>query len=89
MTREGQGEALTGDHIGQPLSRDNLLIPSADTFRGVEGNTQGRAMRVPERLGAVVDPGMCRRTLYGNREILVLAGSGTPVRIGKARSHSR
>ena len=28
--REGAGEALTGDHIGQPLSRESAFIPGAD-----------------------------------------------------------
>ena len=37
----------------------------------------------------VVEPGMCGCALYGNREILALAGRSTLVRIGKARSRSR
>jgi hypothetical protein len=39
----------------------------------------------------VVDPGMYRGSLRGNREILCLAAIGKPLvaRIGKARSHSR
>ena len=37
--REDSGEALTGEHAGQPLSRERL-IPSADTVTYVEGNTQ-------------------------------------------------
>jgi hypothetical protein len=28
--REGIGEALTGERIGQPLSRESTLIPGAD-----------------------------------------------------------
>jgi hypothetical protein len=28
--REGIGEALTGEHIGQPLSRESTLILGAD-----------------------------------------------------------
>jgi len=30
--REGVGEASVGEHIGQPLSRDSLLILGADAF---------------------------------------------------------
>jgi hypothetical protein len=32
---------------------------------------------------------MCGRSLYGNREILGLAGNVLPVRVGKVRSRSR
>ena len=39
-TREGIGEALTGERIGQPLSRERI-IPDADTVHRVEGNTDG------------------------------------------------
>jgi hypothetical protein len=38
--REGIGEALTGERIGQPLSRDNIL--GADVVPLTEGNTDGR-----------------------------------------------
>jgi hypothetical protein len=31
--REGIGEALTGEHIGQPLSREYTLILGADVVR--------------------------------------------------------
>jgi hypothetical protein len=37
----------------------------------------------------VEDPGMCARSLHGNREILGLAGKALPVRIGKVRNRSR
>ena len=37
-TREGRGEALTGDSVGQPLSGENQLR-GADAFRPAEGNT--------------------------------------------------
>jgi hypothetical protein len=55
----------------------------------MEGNTYGRATRAPGRPGVVEDPGMCARSLQGNREILGLTGKALPVRIGKARSRSR
>ena len=41
-TREGIGEALTGERIGQPLSRESTLIPGADVVPLTEGNTDGR-----------------------------------------------
>ena len=34
---EGIGEALTGERIGQPLSRDRKGIPSADVVSCAEG----------------------------------------------------
>ena len=42
--REGRGEALTGEHIGQPLSPEMDNVPDADTLIIVEGNTDGRAI---------------------------------------------
>jgi hypothetical protein len=30
VTREGDGEASAGEHIGQPLSRESHVIPDAD-----------------------------------------------------------
>ena len=88
--REGLGEALTGERIGQPLSRENKIVSGADVFRIMEGNTDGSAMQAPARPGVVQDPGMCGSSLHGNREVSGSAGGGTPpVRIGKARSRSR
>jgi len=55
-------------------------------FNIVEGNITSTPTRVPGGLGAVGDPGMCGRSLRGNREILGLAGAAPPVRAGKARS---
>jgi hypothetical protein len=40
--REGTGEASVGECIGQPLSRERLLIPGADAVEWAEGNTYGR-----------------------------------------------
>ena len=40
-TREGVGEASVGEHIGQPLSRENLSNLGADVFESTEGNTDG------------------------------------------------
>ena len=42
--REATREALTGERIGQPLSRDSFLIPDADAVINVEGNTDGRVI---------------------------------------------
>ena len=41
--REVYGEALTGERIGQPSSRDSELILGADAVDMAEGNTSKRA----------------------------------------------
>ena len=88
VTREGGGEASVGDRIGQPLSRESHVNLGADTVLLVEGNTDGCAIASARtaRL-AVGDPGMCGRSLHGNREVTSGQG-GMPflVRIRKARS---
>src|SRR6202142_1437600 len=40
--REGIGEALTGERIGQPSSRESTLILGSDVVPLTEGNTYGR-----------------------------------------------
>ena len=86
-TREGVGEASAGERIGQPLSRENKIVPRADVFRSTEGNTDAPA---PVWLGVVEDPGMCGSSLRGNREVSGSTGGWTPpARTGKARSRSR
>jgi hypothetical protein len=90
VAREGLGEALTGERIGQPLSREKSLILGADAVHKVEGNMSGRDIARPGEPGVVRDPGMCRRSLRGNREISrSTVWQLPPVRIGKARSRSR
>jgi hypothetical protein len=91
--REGRGEALTGECIGQPLSRESHYLPDADMVQFMEGNTTRGVMRVSGRSGVVTDPGMCGNFLCGNREVLVsglgLARRGeAKVRGWKARSRS-
>jgi hypothetical protein len=69
IARKGRGEASAGECIGQPLSRESYFDPSADAVDSAEGNTDGGVMRASGRLGVVADPGMCRRSLNGNREV--------------------
>ena len=89
--REGIGEALTGERIGQPLSRESTLIPGADVVPLTEGNTDG------------CDIASAQTTRRGRRHwhvwTLFAREPGGPrsdqrpcaelVRIGKARSRSR
>ena len=42
--REDVGEASAGEHIGQPLSCENLIIPGADVLKYTEGNMDGRVI---------------------------------------------
>ena len=87
--REGIGEALTGGSIGQPLSRESFLfwVPTPCTLW--KAACSGALPRAPGRPGVVRDPGMCRRSLRGNREISrPTVRQQPPVRIGKARSGS-
>jgi hypothetical protein len=46
-TREGAGEALTGERIGQPLSREKSFDPGADALDNAEGNMGGALSRAP------------------------------------------
>ena len=90
VAREGLGEALTGGCIGQPLSRERVLfwVPTPCIRR--KAIRLGASSRGPGRPGVVRDPGMCRRSLRGNREISrSTVWQQPPVRIGKARSRSR
>jgi hypothetical protein len=90
VAREGLGEALTGGRIGQPLSRESFLfwVPTPCKWR--KATRSGASSRAPGRPGVVRDPGMCRRSLHGNREISrSTVRQQPPVRIGKARSRSR
>jgi hypothetical protein len=39
--RKGRGEALAGERVGQPLSRESYFNPSADAVDSAEGNMGG------------------------------------------------
>ena len=86
---EDVSEALTGKHAGQPLSCERLLSRVPTRFETWKATRTDALWRAFERPGVVGDPGMRGRFLYGNREILGLAGGALPVRAGKARSRSR
>ena len=90
VAREGGSEASAGECIGQPLSRERFLfwVPTPCKWR--KATHSGASSRAPGRPGVVRDPGMCRRSLHGNREISRSTVRQQPsVRIGKARSRSR
>ena len=88
--REVRREALTGVHIGQKLSREMDITPSADAVPVAQGNTAVRDKReCAVDSGRAQESGMCARSLHGNREISGLSSRFWLARIGKARSRSR
>ena len=88
--REGVSEALTGERAGQPLSCERLLsrVPTrCSSWKAIRTGAPTQALGRP---GVVRDPGMCRRSVRGSREISrSTVRQKPPVRIGKARSRSR
>jgi hypothetical protein len=87
--REGVGEASVGECIGQPLSRERVSRVPTRCFTWKAIRT-GAPTQAPERPGVVRDPGMCRRSLHGNREVSRPTAWQQPsVRIGEVRSRSR
>ena len=90
--REGIGEALTGERIGQPLSRESTLILGVDVVPLTEGNTDGHDSASAQTARRSRRHWMCGRSLLGNREISWSASASMRaalVRVGKARSRSR
>lgn len=88
--REVQREALTGVRIGQPLSRDSYISRMPTPYGSRKATRTGASSQAPGRSDVVREPGMCARSLYGNREISGLTSRRSGLaRIGKARSRSR
>ena len=92
LYRGVQGEALTGVRIGQPLSRDSLLILGAHAVDTAEGNMTERviASALATRRGRRpwhVRTLLTRETgdLHSDRQ----RNLKLTARIGKARSRSR
>ncbi len=91
VVRKGDSEASVGERIGQPLSLAKIHILGADAVAKAEGNMDGRVPRASGQPGVVEEPGMCKSSLDGNREIPrpTCANKAALVRIGEARSRSR
>ena len=92
VAREGLSEALTGERIGQPLSRESTLIPGADVVPLTEGNTDGRDNASAQMAGRGLRHWHVRTLFARNREISWSASASMRaalVRVGKARSRSR
>jgi hypothetical protein len=92
--REGTGEASAGESIGQPLNRERLIIPDADTVPNVEGNMDGRAIASTWTVRRGHRPWHVQKLLVREPGDLTVDQWRTVqraalVRIGKARSRSR
>src|SRR5258706_11946618 len=90
--REGIGEALTGERIGQPLSRESTLIPGADVVPLTEGNTDGRDSASAQTARRGRRHWHVRTLFARDREISWSASASMRaalVRVGKPRSRSR
>ena len=59
--REDAGEALTGERIGQPSSRESLILPDADVVRITERNMGSAITRALTQSGVVEDPEHVRK----------------------------
>jgi RNA-directed DNA polymerase len=69
MSREAQGEALTGEGVGWVLSRERWSVRGADAVVLAEGKMDELARRELVRPCVVEDPSMHRSSMSGNREI--------------------
>ena len=70
--REDVGEASAGERIGQPLSHEIPYPGCRRCSQRRKAIRMGALLRAPVRPGVVGDPGMCGRSLCGNREISCL-----------------
>jgi len=89
-TREGVDEASVGEHIGQPLSRENLSNPGADVFVITEGHMGGRVIASACSARRGRRPWHVWKLFVREPGGLGVGLRWTPqVRIGKARSRNR
>lgn len=90
--REVQGEALTGESVGQLLSRESFkLVQGADAVSVVEGNTDGHALASSWTALRGLRPWHAETLFVWEPGDLQPDRSGClgVVRIGKMRSRSR
>ena len=90
--REVPGEALTGDRIGQPLSRESTLILGSDVVPVTEGNTDGRDSASAQTARRGLRHWHVRKLFAREPGDLMSASvsmRAALARVGKARSRSR
>ena len=80
LHREMQGEALTGDDVGQPLSGERLHNRSVDAFQSAEDNTGRHDIASAGWLRAVWRTWHVRTSAVGNREVSILRMARRAVR---------
>ena len=88
----GRGEALTGECIGQPSSREKEVVSDADALAWAEGNTGGCVIASIPPIRRGRRPWHVQTLLVREPGELVIGPGGVVpswVRIGKARSRSR
>ena len=85
VAREGKDEASAGERIGQPSSRERHLSRTPTPLTERKATRRGASSRAPIRSGVVEDPGMCGRSLSGNREISCPANGLMPPRSASGR----
>jgi hypothetical protein len=69
VSREGQGEASTGDHAGWPSSRESHKPQAPTALASRKATRTVASSLVAVRPGVVREPSMHGRSLFGNREI--------------------
>ena len=77
VLREGQGEASAGERAGWPLSRVRPKSRVPTTLPDRKATRPAALSRAVGRPGAVREPSMHGRALFGNREISSLAGGAS------------
>jgi hypothetical protein len=89
VSREGQGEASAGDHAGWPLSRERRISRVPTVLPNWKAIRLVALPRAAGRLGVVRDPSMHGHSLFGNREISLLAGAVARRRSARGRDQTR
>ena len=89
VSREGQGEASAGDRAGWPSSRESALSRVPTVLPNWKATRAAALSRASARPGVVRDPSMHGRSLFGNREISLLAGGVAHHRSAQGRPKGR
>jgi len=89
--REDASEASAGERIGQPPSRETVLIPGADAVRLAEGDIDGRAIASARPTRRGLRPWHVQKLLVREPGDLWIDHRplGRMVRGGKVRNRSR
>lgn len=89
VAREGGGEASAGEGAGWPLSRERKYSRVPTAYQSRKAIRFVAPSRVAARLGVVEDPSMHGCSLFGNREVSLLAGGVARHRSAQGRPKGR